>query len=118
MDKKLMGTLVGVGAVLLWFMPLVNVEFMGMEGTQSGHHIGGIAYLLLLASLCYAGLSWTGHHVPRIIAGAVALGVSLLFLAQAGSSSAWGFYGLLLRGAAGIVLAVLDNKRSALTKTL
>lgn len=116
MDKKLIGTLLGVAAALLWFKPLANVEFMGMAATQAGHHIGGIAYLLLLASLCSAALSWTGHHVPRIIAGGVALGISVLFLAQAGASSAWGLYGLVAASAGGIVLAVLDNKRPALAK--
>lgn len=113
MDKKLNGTLLGVAAVSLWFMPLVNFEFMGMHGTQAGQQIGGIAYLLLLASLCYAGLSWAGQHVPRIIAGAVALGVSVLFVIQAGTASAWGLYGLLLVSAGCVVLAVFDNRRAA-----
>lgn len=78
---------------------------MGYDAYQAGHHIGGIAYLLLLASGAYAALSWMELRVPRLIAGAVVTGIASLFLVQAGSAAAWGLYGLLLTGVGGMVLA-------------
>lgn len=110
MNSKTLGTVLGVAGVVLWFMPLAYVTFMDQEAYQAGNHVGGIAYLLLLASLAYAALSWMEQHVPRIIAGSVALAISLLFLYQAGSSAAWGLFGLIVVSIAGIVLAVRDNK--------
>ena len=71
---------------------------------------GGIAYLLLLSSLAYAVLSWIEQHVPRIIAASLALAICLLFLAQAGSSVAWGLIALIIVSSASIVLAIRDNK--------
>lgn len=110
MNGKILGTILGVAGVLLWFMPLVYVNFMQVDAYQAGNHIGGIAYLLLLASLAYAVLSWIEQHVPRIIAASVALAISLLFLVQASSSAAWGLIGLIVVSIAGIVVAVIDNK--------
>lgn len=111
MNRKLIGTLIGIACVLLWFMPFVHIDFMGTSGYQAGNHIGGIAYLLLISSATFAALSWQEKHTLRIIAGAVAAGISLLFLLQAGSSAAWGLYGLIVFSAAGIWLAVTDNCR-------
>lgn len=110
MNGKVLGTILGVAGVLLWFMPLAYINFMGADAYQAGNHIGGIAYLLLFASLAYAVLSWIEQHVPRIIAASVALAISLLFLAQAGSSAAWGLFGLIVVSIAGIVVAIRDNK--------
>lgn len=110
MDRKTIGTVLGVVGVVFWFSPLAYVSFMGSEAFQTGHHVGGIAYLLLFALLAYSALSWIEQHVPRIIAASVALAVSLLFLFQAGSSAAWGLYGLTLVSIASIIVAVLDNK--------
>ncbi len=113
MDKKLIATLLGVSGVLLWFMPLLNVEFMGQQMYQSGQHIGGIAYLLLLAAVAYAVLSWMQQHVPRIIASALATAICGMFLLQAGSGAAWGLYALLLVNIAGLAMAVRDNRAAA-----
>lgn len=92
MDNKVKGVLLGVAGIILWFMPLASwdQEFMRQTMTvhQAGHHIGGIAYLLLLSSVAYAALSWYEQHQLRIIAGSVATGISLLFLVQAGSTVA------------------------------
>ena len=110
MNQKILGTILGVVGVLLWFMPLVYVEFMGVDAYQAGNHVGGIAYLLLLSTLAYAILSWLEQHIPRIIAASVALAICLLFLFQAGSSAAWGLIGLILVSIASIVVAVRDNK--------
>jgi hypothetical protein len=110
MNGKILGTILGVVGVLLWFMPLAYVNFMGMDAYQAGNHIGGIAYLLLLSSLAYAVLSWIEQHVPRIIAASLALAICLLFLAQAGSSVAWGLIALIIVSSGSIVLAIRDNK--------
>lgn len=109
-DGRTWGAALGVAGMLLWFMPLIN--FLSLNMHQSGVHIGGIAYLLLFASLAYAVLSWLGQHVPRMIAGSVALAICLLFLVQVGESAAWGLIALILVSAISIVLAVRDNKIS------
>lgn len=117
MNCKIIGTILGVVGVLLWFMPIAYVSFMDADAYQAGNHIGGIAYLLLLASLAYAVLSWIEQHVPRIIAASVALTISLLFLAQAGSSAAWGLFGLIVVSVAGIIAAIRDNKVSKVAES-
>jgi hypothetical protein len=116
MNGKVIGTVLGVVGTLLWFMPLVHVSFMGIDAYQTGVHIGGIAYILILASLAYAVLSWMGQHVPRIIAASVALAISLLFLAQAGASLAWGLLALILVNVVSLYIAVRDNKSSLTVK--
>lgn len=116
MDNKVKGVLFGVAGIVLWFMPLAAWDqvFMGQSITmhQAGHHIGGIAYLLLVASIAYAALSWFAQHQLRIIAGCIAVGISLLFLVQAGSNAAWGLLALIAVSGAGVWFAILDNKKS------
>lgn len=72
MDRRIMGVMFGVAAIILWFMPLVawKDEFLGMSRAlhQTGQHIGGIAYLLLAASIAYTALTWFNQHQLRIIA--------------------------------------------------
>ena len=110
MNRKILGTILGVAAALLWFMPLAYVNFGGRDAYQAGNHIGGIAYPLLIASMAYAALSWMELHVPRIIAASVALAISLLFLVQAGTSTAWGLIGLIAVNGACIAVAFRDNR--------
>lgn len=116
MDNKLKGVLIGVAGVILWFMPFAawEQEFMGqnMMMNQSGQHIGGIAYLLLLAAGGYAYWSWVQQHQLRIVAAAVMLGVSVLFAVRAGTSTAWGLIGLLLVAGGGLWLAWRDGQGS------
>jgi hypothetical protein len=116
MDSRVKGVLLGVAGVILWFMPLMawKEEFMGqvMDMYRAGHHIGGIAYLLLLSSLAFAILSWNNLHQLRIIAGGVATGISVLLIVLAGSSAAWGLIALTTVSAASIWLAVVDRKKS------
>jgi len=109
MNKKLIATLLGVSGALLWFMPLVNVEFMGQHMHRTGQHIGGIAYLILLAALAYTALSWMQQNVPRSIASGLAAAICGLFLFQARADAAWGLYALLLVNVGCLTLAVLDN---------
>jgi len=116
MDNKIKGVLLGVAGIILWFMPLAawSQDFMGRSMTmhQAGHHIGGIAYLLLLASLAYAALSWFEQHQLRIIAAAIATGICLMFFVQAGSNVAWGLIKLTIVSGVSIWFAITDNKKS------
>lgn len=116
MDNKVKGVLLGVAGIILWFMPLAawDQQFMGQSMTmhQAGHHIGGIAYLLLLSSIAYAALSWFEQHQLRIIAAGIATGISLLFLVQAGSTVAWGLLVLIVVSGASVWFAISDNKKS------
>lgn len=110
MNDKILGTILGVLGVLLWFMPLIQVNFMEIDVYQAGNHIGGIAYLLLLSSSAYTVLSWIEQHIPRIIAASLALAICLLFLVQAGASVAWGLIALIIVSSGSIVLAIRDKK--------
>lgn len=108
MHSKVIGIVLGIAGVLLWFMPLVTIQFMGMTGYQSGSQVGGIAYLLLLASISYALLSWREQHVLRIIAASTALLITVLLVVQAGSQVAWGLVSLLIVSALSVGFAVRD----------
>lgn len=105
MDNKMKGVLFGVAGVILWFTPFVYVQFMGREGYQTGQHIGGIAYLLIFASIAYGALSWLEQYQLALIAGAVATGICALFAIQAGGSIAWGLILLLALSAGSVLLA-------------
>ncbi|MDI6714671.1 MAG: hypothetical protein QMD43_06570 [Thermodesulfovibrio sp.] len=86
MDKRMLGVMLGVAGIFLWFMPLVSwtEEFMGVSRTliQTGQHLGGITYLLLFSMFAYCVLSWLKIHQLRIIAGVISLLICLIFFAQ------------------------------------
>lgn len=111
MDKKTLGMLLGVVGVILWFMPLAYVNMGGLSKIfgvgmhQTGHHIGGIAYLLVISSAVYTVSSWFLNKQISIVAAGVSLGVSALFLVQAGSSAAWGLITLVAVSVASLILA-------------
>lgn len=124
MDKKVVGTLLGVAGVILWFMPLAYVDlgsfagvFHGMQWHQAGHHIGGIAYLLLISSAVYAAGSWLLNKEISIISSVVALGISVLFMVQAGSNLAWGLIGLFIVSLASLRLALQMNEAPSSSET-
>ena len=50
MDKRVVGTLLGIAGMLLWFMPWMEFSMGDMDFYRTGSHIGGIAYLLLLSN--------------------------------------------------------------------
>lgn len=106
----MVGVLLGVGGLVFWFTPFVYVEFMGVDAYQSGQHIGGIAYLLLLASIAYAALSWIEQYQLAVVAASVATGVCTLFAVQAGTSIGWGLAILLILSVRSIVFAHRCNK--------
>lgn len=115
MNRKLVGCALGVLGLFVWFLPFAYVDFMGQTFVQSGQHIGGIAYLMLLAFAAYAVLSWLELHGPRMIGAGAALAVALLFLAQAGGSAAWGLYVAIVVSALSLWFAYRDSKTSVAT---
>lgn len=117
MNNKIISTVTGVFGVLLWFTPFVYVEFMGVHGHQAGHHIGGIAYLLLVSLMAYVVLSWLELHTPRIIAALLATTIGLLFSLQAGSNIAWGLIGVVILSITEAALAVWEIKFQKSSKT-
>lgn len=111
MERKTIGAVLGAVGLFLWFEPFVYVKMMDMDAFKSGQHIGGIAYLLLAASLAYSVFSWKEAHAPRMIAAGLALVICLLFALQAGSNIAWGLIALLIIFSGGFFMAFRDNKR-------
>ncbi|GLI53366.1 hypothetical protein [Thermodesulfovibrio yellowstonii] len=114
MNRQILGVVIGVVGILLWFMPLVSwqQEFMGVYQNlyQTGYHIGGIAYLQLLSMFAYSFFSWFRLNPLRIISSTLSLLICLLFLFQVLSNAGWGLIGLIIISIAGIVLALRDNK--------
>jgi len=121
MKRQILGVIIGVIGMFLWFMPLVSWEEKAILEDytytvyQTGYHIGGIAYLLLFSTFAYAAFSWLKIHPLRIISAAVALVICLLFLGMLYSKRAlnnvdWGLIGLILVSIAGIVVAFLDYR--------
>jgi H+/Cl- antiporter ClcA len=80
---KYTGIIACLALLLFWFAPWVEWDEPQMFGSgtdtiyQSGEHIGGRAYLILLAALAQAGFGWFRHY------GIAAL-VSLFGLALCG----------------------------------
>ncbi len=96
MNNGTQDVVLAVAGVVLWFAPFQYVAFMGMAGYQSGAHIGGLSYLLLMAYVAYAVLSWKALRPLALIAAATGLGISLLFAVQAGTTIAWGLIGQVI----------------------
>ena len=94
MDKRVVGTLMGITNMLLWFMPWTEFTLGEMAFYRTGSHIGGIAYLLLLSSLAYAMLSWAPQPAPRIIVAGLSTMLSGFLWLEAGEAAAWGLVGL------------------------
>ncbi|WP_353684562.1 hypothetical protein V4D30_01865 [Thermodesulfovibrio sp. 3907-1M] len=115
MDRRIIGVILGVAGIFLWFMPLVSWEerFFGniVNLYQTGYHIGGIAYLLLVSLFSYAALSWLKMHQLRIVAAGVSLLICLIFLFQANANAGWGLIGLTILSISGIFLSVKDLQK-------
>lgn len=115
MDFKIKGVLLGVVAIIIWFMPFASwdQEFLDdiVRIYQAGHHIGGIAYLLLVSSFAYAVLSWFEQHQLRMIAAGVASGICLFFLVQVGKNVAWGLLALIVVSGLRVWFAYMDEQR-------
>ncbi|MBJ6751860.1 hypothetical protein [Geomonas anaerohicana] len=111
MDHKTKGVVLGLAGVILWFMPLVNFGFMGIDIYQAGSHVGGISYLLLAASAGYAVLSWFEQHQLRIVAAGIATAIGLLFLVQFGGRAAWGLYSLIVVSGISCICGYTDEQK-------
>lgn len=110
MQSRVIGLVLGIAGTLLWFMPLAKVEFMGSTSYQTGASVGGMAYLLLVASITYGIFSWRDRFVLRIITACTALLIAVIFVLQAGATTAWGLLLLLLVSAASVGFAVKDYR--------
>lgn len=95
MNKKVLGVVNGFAILILWFMPFGYIDFMGMNMYQTGQNIGGISYLLLVAGVAIAVLSWKEQDQLCLIVAIAGLLVSLLILASFGTSVAWGLSTLI-----------------------
>jgi hypothetical protein len=42
----------------LWFMPWRQFSIEAFDFNQTGSHMGGVAYMLLMSSFAYAVLAW------------------------------------------------------------
>jgi len=122
MTGKTIGAILGVAALLLWFMPLVHLHLGGdfeemMPGgvnlVQSGQNIGGMAYLMLAAAVAIAYFSWSASRIPLLIAAGLGLLVAILLGFQAGANMAWGLIGLISVFSASGALALTMPKETA-----
>lgn len=117
MNGKIVGTVLGMIGMLLWFMPLVKYGsgiYSGSNASpETGSDIGGIAYVLLAASIAYAASSWLNQHVLRIILSVLALVACVAVLYSHRSYAiAWGLVALMVVHLVGLALAAIDNIRN------
>ena len=109
MNTKVIGLVLGILGVFLWFMPWAQWqhEFRGetIEAFQAGHHVGGIAYLVLIAATAYSVAAWKEQGTLQIVSAAVWLACTLLLFFQ-GDNLAWGMFALLGVAGVGLLLGV------------
>ena len=116
MYKKEFGFLLGLLGIFLWFTPLIYLDVDKMKGSffdglvlyQTGHHIGGIAYLLLLSCAAYSYSSWLQHKFFAIASSVVTLLVCLS-LAFSGGTLAWGLYTLIFISIISLGYAIMNH---------
>lgn len=109
MDKRVVGTLLGIGGMWLWFMPWRQFSIEAFDFYQTGSHMGGVAYMLLMSSFAYAVLAWLPQPVPRIIVASVATLLAGFFWLSHGESAAWGLVGLSLLSGVSLVEAIQEH---------
>lgn len=105
---KTIACAIGLVACFLWFMPMRYVTYMNIDMYQSGMHIGGWAWLIILCVFAYTCLAWTPLHAARMVVSGAALIFSLLLMLGLGESLAWGVVGLSLSTFVCLVLAFFD----------
>lgn len=106
------GLLIGIANVFFWFAPWYSwtQEFMGEQVPmmQNGTHIGGIAYLLIVASVLYAVFAYQKNHQLQIVFGSIQLGVALLLMTNGNLS--WGLPAIAFTSIAGIWIGMKAKK--------
>lgn len=106
------GLLIGIANTFFWFVPWYSwtQEFMGeqINMTQNGSHIGGIAYLLIAASILFAIFSYQKNHQLQIVFGSVQLGIALLLMTNGNLS--WGLPAIAIASGAGIWIGIKEKK--------
>jgi hypothetical protein len=110
MDKKTTSTLLGISSCVLWFMPWVYLDFMGVNAYQSGSHIGGLAYILLLAAVAYAILSWLLQYQLCLIVAGLSVLIAGGYLFLAGGAMGWGLVGIFFVSIASVFISYRDFK--------
>lgn len=77
------GLTIGIVNVFLWFAPWYSgsMEFMGetIQVTQNGTHVGGIAYLLMAASILFAVFSYLKNYQLQKVFGTVQIAAAGMF---------------------------------------
>jgi hypothetical protein len=84
-NKQIIDILLGVTSLIFWFQPFNSVSFgndmfQGSEMYQSGEHIGGLAYLMLILPVVFAYFSWQENHQFKLISGGTQLLLCVIFL--------------------------------------
>lgn len=91
MNKQFYGAGLGLMTLFLWFQPFL--EF-GMF-YQSGQHIGGIAYLILVAGAGVTIFSWTKNAQLLLLAGVFGTVISIWTAYTIGfQNMAWGIFSI------------------------
>jgi predicted membrane protein len=108
MTKKNIDVMLCVASIFCWFLPFYSISGMfgmanNVEYYQSGEHIKGIAYLMLIAPVAFAYFSWTANSQLKLIAaGSQLLLCALFVLSHVGSLK----YGLILLFALALYMVV------------
>ena len=109
MDKRVVGTLLGIAGMLLWFMPWMAFSMGDMEFHRTGSHIGGIAYVLSHKLNRSTGNRPPPQPVPRIIVAALSVLLSGFFWLNAGEAAAWGLVWLCAVSVIALLQAIERN---------
>jgi hypothetical protein len=107
MDKKMIGTTLGVVGVILWFQPFVSFGRL----FQSGQHIGGLAYVLLAASIIFATASYFEKFDLVKLLSFVILGLTSLLVFQYMGKSGWGLISYLILAIYSVYYALEPKKK-------
>ena len=87
MNSKIIDVVLAVASVFFWYQPFNSVsndlfgnDFGGAAMYQSGEHIGGMAYLMLIVPLVFAYFSWVKNQQIQFIAAGAQLLLCALFI--------------------------------------
>lgn len=109
MNTRVVAVILGLVMLVGWFFPLVN--FIGFAGQmyQTGEHIGGVSYLILVAGTAYAILIWIKQYQPAAIAAGLGIAAALIIcfnIFQANAHVGYGMGIILTAGAFALIYAM------------